>query len=153
MPDSKVVSRVSLRISHVSSVGHHMLQTSDGIILAPSIPILIPLTGVRFQFRFQCKIMSSIPIPSSLNSPICDRLLILHIGSNAYRFRYISFADMGYICWYRYANPDCYPPHEVRKGKYWIRHRLSVRLHQITQKVFVNDMATTLATINIVKCW
>ncbi len=29
--------------------------------------------------------------------PICNRLPILHIGSNAYRYRYIGFADMGCI--------------------------------------------------------
>ncbi len=27
----------------------------------------------------------------------------------------------------------CSPPHEVRKGNYWIRHRPSVRSHQITR--------------------
>ena len=32
----------------------------------------------------------------------------IYIGSNAYRYRYIGFADMGYIGWYRYANPDLY---------------------------------------------
>ncbi len=29
--------------------------------------------------------------------PICNRLPILHIGRNDYRYRYIGFADMGYI--------------------------------------------------------